>query len=72
MYQLAMDENGSLWIAVCEPRAPRGVAWERLPLIGAGALERTPADPDHVTEPVWALDYYRADAETLNPIPMTA
>jgi hypothetical protein len=72
MYQLAMDDNGSLWIAVCERRAPRGIAWERLPLVGTAALSRTPANPDDVIEPVWAVDFYRADAATLNPIPMAA
>jgi hypothetical protein len=67
-YQLAMDDNGSLWVAVCERRAPRGVAWDRLPLCRVGGLNWTPANPAEVIEPVWAVDYYVADAETLEPI----
>jgi hypothetical protein len=67
-YQLATDDNGSLWIAVCERRAPRGVAWDRLPLCRGRMLNRTPAKPTDVIEPVWAVDYYVADVETLEPI----
>lgn len=59
MYQIAMDANGTLYVAVRGAKhGPQ--MWERCPFVGAGALRHPPVDAlaRPVARPDWAVDAY--------------
>jgi hypothetical protein len=68
-YCVAMDENGTLWIATrgprivgkCAPREALPQMWERMPLCGCAALRYEPLNAllvGRVLRPDFAVDAY--------------
>lgn len=60
-YCVAMDENGTLWVATWDRHCGTRVVWERMPLVGCAMMTRPPLNAllvGRVLRPDFAVDAY--------------